>query len=107
MTITAVQIAELSDAEVASLIEALQADLDTLKDAAIIRVREEWEEKAASLGMTPAEVWGFDAKRKRAKGTPKYRNPADPTQTWTGRGKRPGWLKGVEDIEQCRIPEAA
>jgi DNA-binding protein H-NS len=23
---------------------------------------------------------------------PKYRNPDDPTQTWSGRGKRPRWL---------------
>ena len=23
---------------------------------------------------------------------PKYRNPANPEQTWTGRGKRPRWL---------------
>ncbi|MDX1655272.1 MAG: H-NS histone family protein, partial [Candidatus Competibacteraceae bacterium] len=22
----------------------------------------------------------------------KYRNPADPTQTWSGKGKRPNWL---------------
>jgi DNA-binding protein H-NS len=24
--------------------------------------------------------------------SPKYRNPADPSQTWAGRGKRPNWL---------------
>ncbi len=23
---------------------------------------------------------------------PKYRNPAEPTQTWSGRGKQPRWL---------------
>jgi DNA-binding protein H-NS len=23
---------------------------------------------------------------------PKYRNPADPAETWTGRGKQPRWL---------------
>jgi DNA-binding protein H-NS len=23
---------------------------------------------------------------------PKYRNPARPSQTWAGRGKKPGWL---------------
>ena len=27
----------------------------------------------------------------RRKVKPKYRNPADPSQTWTGRGKRPRW----------------
>jgi DNA-binding protein H-NS len=24
---------------------------------------------------------------------PKYRNPANPKQTWTGRGRQPGWIK--------------
>ena len=24
---------------------------------------------------------------------PKYRNPADPSETWSGRGKTPRWLK--------------
>lgn len=28
----------------------------------------------------------------RRKLSPKYRNPADPSQTWAGRGKRPIWL---------------
>ena len=36
--------------------------------------------------------------RRKAKGQgkyvvkPKYRNPADPNQTWAGRGKRPRWF---------------
>jgi DNA-binding protein H-NS len=30
--------------------------------------------------------------RKYAKVPPKYRNPKDPSETWTGRGKRPRWL---------------
>lgn len=29
---------------------------------------------------------------KKAKGAVKFRNPEDPQQTWTGRGKRPKWL---------------
>lgn len=30
--------------------------------------------------------------RKLPKVAPKYRNPADAEQTWTGRGKQPRWL---------------
>jgi DNA-binding protein H-NS len=30
--------------------------------------------------------------RKLGKVKPKYRNPNDPGQTWTGRGKRPRWF---------------
>lgn len=28
----------------------------------------------------------------RAKVKPKYRNPADPSQTWSGRGRQPHWF---------------
>ncbi|MCB1766993.1 MAG: H-NS histone family protein, partial [Candidatus Competibacteraceae bacterium] len=41
----------------------------------------------------------------RRKGRPKYRNPADPDQTWTGRGKMPNWLKDAPNPEAYRIPE--
>ena len=27
------------------------------------------------------------------KGVAKYANPADPNQTWTGRGRQPAWVK--------------
>lgn len=29
---------------------------------------------------------------RRASAAPKFRNPADPSQTWAGRGKRPRWF---------------
>ena len=33
--------------------------------------------------------------KKRGKVAPKYRNPANKTETWTGRGRQPLWVKGV------------
>jgi DNA-binding protein H-NS len=37
----------------------------------------------------------------------KYRNPADPSETWAGRGKRPRWLsaqlKSGKQIDDFRI----
>ncbi len=43
--------------------------------------------------------------RKLGKVAPKYRNPANPKETWTGRGKQPRWMaaytakgKKVEDF---------
>ena len=36
--------------------------------------------------------------RKRRERTPaKYRNPDNPRQTWTGKGRQPVWLKEVLD----------
>ena len=34
---------------------------------------------------------------KRAKVAPKYRNPSDANQTWTGRGKSPLWVQALKD----------
>ena len=34
------------------------------------------------------------AKRSGGKVPPKYRNPSNPAETWTGRGKQPRWLAG-------------
>jgi DNA-binding protein H-NS len=33
---------------------------------------------------------------KRSKVAPKYRNPSDANQTWTGRGINPAWIKALK-----------
>lgn len=41
-----------------------------------------------------AELVGKASKGgKKSQGAPKYANPADPSQTWTGRGRKPGWAR--------------
>jgi DNA-binding protein H-NS len=34
---------------------------------------------------------------KPPKGEPRYRDPANPFNTWSGRGKRPDWLRAYLD----------
>jgi DNA-binding protein H-NS len=54
------------------------------------------------LGMTA----GSGRRKARASGPknpPRYRNPNDPSQTWSGRGRRPQWVK---DAEGAGIPLA-
>ncbi|MBK8184811.1 MAG: H-NS histone family protein [Candidatus Competibacteraceae bacterium] len=82
-----------------------RAELNRRKSDEILKMRAELEAKAAALGVSLEDVLASSNKNRRAKGAPKYRNPDDPTQTWAGRGKRPGWLKDVADIEQFRIQE--
>ena len=55
--------------------------------------------KAAGAKKAPAAATGTAGKaRKTTKGrslgkvAPKYRNPANSKETWTGRGKQPRWL---------------
>lgn len=50
----------------------------------------------ASAGLTIGEVYptrgGKGAKSPKAAAAPKYRNPENAAQTWSGRGKRPLWF---------------
>jgi DNA-binding protein H-NS len=44
-------------------------------------------------GNLPAENVGSSAQRRPyRKVVPKYRNPAEPAETWSGRGNRPKWV---------------
>jgi DNA-binding protein H-NS len=49
---------------------------------------------AKEYGFTLEElVGGKPAAKSGSKGAPKYANPANPAQTWTGRGRQPNWVK--------------
>ena len=51
-------------------------------------------ETARAHGFTLEELIGGKATGKATvKGVAKYANPADPSQTWTGRGRQPAWVK--------------
>lgn len=53
------------------------------------------EETARGFGFTVADLAGLKATRKRAPATPKYVNPADATDTWSGRGRKPRWFEAA------------
>lgn len=71
-----------------------------LKDAMArekVKAREAAEKAAAEFGFSLDEVFGkSESGRKRAEdktvSPPKYRNPNDKSQTWTGRGRKPRWF---------------
>jgi DNA-binding protein H-NS len=56
------------------------------------------EALARELGYSLAELAGAETKRPRSgaksksTGAPKYANPEDPSQTWSGKGRRPAWM---------------
>ena len=85
-----------------TLIRRAQEEIERKKVDEIQMTRHRWVEEARSFGMSPEEVLQYSGRRK---GRPKYRNPADPDQTWTGRGKMPSWLKNASDPEVYRIPD--
>ena len=66
---------------------------------------------AAVPARGPRKVAGSRAGRKLGKVSPKYRNPANPKETWTGRGKQPRWLASYtaqgRDLGEFLIPGVA
>ena len=97
-------------------IRALQARADKLKKAekpgvkqlkAVVRkYKLTMADVTAAMAGRPAAARGA-SKVKGQKVKPKYRNPADKSQTWAGRGSRPRWvvaaLKGGRKLEDLAI----
>jgi DNA-binding protein H-NS len=79
-------------------LKKLRADVDkaiaTLETRERKKALEAAERAVAELGFTLAELTGVPmaTKRAKSKSPAKYRNPADPTQTWSGRGRKPRWI---------------
>ncbi|MBN2631180.1 MAG: H-NS histone family protein [Rhodobacteraceae bacterium] len=52
----------------------------------------ELEEKARAMGFSLSELVGLTAPKKRAPAAAKYANPANASETWSGRGRKPRWF---------------
>jgi DNA-binding protein H-NS len=63
----------------------------------------ELEEKAREFGFSLAELTGAVVTRKRAPATAKYANPADASDTWSGRGRKPRWFDAA--LKSGKRPE--
>jgi DNA-binding protein H-NS len=100
---------KLSPAELDSLIEKARKRQESLAAKKIPRVRAKIQALLKAEGLTLADVFSLKvpvspaaapkAKKAATRSTkgrsvpPKYRNPADPSQTWAGRGVQPRWFR--------------
>lgn len=75
---------------------ALEAKLKTSIELARAKGKAELRDKVAALaqehGFSVSEIIGGVRGKAKSVGTAKYSNPDDPSQTWTGRGRKPNWL---------------
>ena len=65
----------------------------------------ELEDKAREMGFSLAELTGTVVvkTRKRSPAVPKYANPADKSDTWSGRGRKPRWFEAA--LKAGKSPE--
>ena len=106
-----IDINSLSARELETLINKAKKRKTTLaKRKPVAQVRRKLEQQAKAEGYTIEELFGTSGAtaaaprstgrvakkaRKLGKVPPKYRNPDNPQETWTGRGRQPRWLAAL------------
>lgn len=86
----------MSQLEIQELIEAAKAQESALQEQQrnnLLILVQEVKDKALELGESIPALFGFsDSKKITYVSKPRYAHPDDPSLTWSGRGKKPGWL---------------
>lgn len=119
----AVLLTDLTPSQLDQLISQATARKKQLKKRKpIATVRAKVEAAARASGYTIAELFSGttgEAKpvearkatsrtsRAGAKVAPKYRNPKDPAQTWSGRGLKPVWLRDAISDGKSKLEDFA
>lgn len=97
MSLTNIDLESLSIAELEELIQLATAQIQRTKAKKIADTRREIERLTREAGVSLGELFELGdkmpSKKTRAVVAPKYRNPDNPAQTWTGRGQKPVWLR--------------
>lgn len=78
----------------------IDKQIDRLNKADQKAAFEAADRAAREHGFTLAELTGASpakAGRTKSVNPPRYRNPENPGQTWTGKGRRPDWIKAAQD----------
>ena len=87
---------KLSEAELQAVIEKAEKALKERQSTKRKEVIAQIKELAASIGIA-VDIHEADknADKKSSKVAARYRNPADPLQTWSGRGLAPKWMQAL------------
>jgi DNA-binding protein H-NS len=101
----AIELDSLNFKQLTDLIARAQKRLDSMQSERVGKARAKLANLAKAEGYTIEELFGGAKKgrgKAKAKTTkvkrvvkPKYRNPANAAETWSGRGKRPRWFNAA------------
>lgn len=92
------ELTELSEMELAAMIEDAQKVLKNKQDGKRKEVLAQIRELAASINVSVEITENVKASGRKGGTVPvKYRNPDDPSEKWTGRGMKPRWLRELMD----------
>lgn len=87
----AIKLEKMSKDELLQLIKDAEKALKSLEARRLADAKKAVETAAKEYGFSLDELMGGVGK-KGPKGVPKYANPNDKGQTWTGKGRKPKWV---------------
>ncbi len=83
-------------APLADLKKQIEVEIVRRRESEKQNLRAEIQRLAAAAGLSLSEVLSEISEKKSRKsaaaGVAQFANPADNTQTWTGRGRKPQWV---------------
>jgi len=90
-----INLSQLSRTELEVLVKDIEVRMVELEKenkerayAEMLAIAEKYEVSFQAI----VDQFGKPTKKSTSKGVPRFANPNDPSQTWTGRGRRPTWL---------------
>jgi DNA-binding protein H-NS len=92
----AIDLTDLSINDLEKLIANAKARIEQLKRQQMTELRRSLEQQAREAGFDIYDLFGVvraKAASEKKPVAPKYRDPDNPNNTWTGRGKHPVWLR--------------
>ena len=103
----AINVDKMSLKELVALQPRLEEAIAEARQRESSEIKEKIATLAADAGFSVTELFGTGRGVKGSKVAPKYMNPDNKSETWTGRGRQPRWLvaklaKGAK-LEQFKI----
>lgn len=95
---------KLSLKELKALRKEVSAAISAFDSRKRVEAKKALEAVAKEHGMSLTDIIGGGKKGKKARAPAKYRNPANATDTWSGRGRQPGWYKAA--VAKGKKPES-
>jgi DNA-binding protein H-NS len=85
----------MSDEELKQLSSDIEREMSARRADRIMQLRDQIRKEAQKLGIHYDDLLEVVAPKKKiskSKVEPKYQNPFNPDESWSGRGRKPTWI---------------
>lgn len=92
----AVDISNLNQKQLNELIAKAEGRKKNIRQEKLVKLRKKINDLIKTEGYTFEDLYGTRRRSRRTgKVPPKYANPSNSAETWSGRGKRPRWFNAA------------